>query len=96
MAFFLGGPLFENQYELLQKIANNVITETGSDLEDGMTDVAQEMAGYVEKYAPIDTGRLRLSGSPFVESNGITVYYRPPTMGRAWWKEDKNEEDRNR
>ena len=81
-AFYLGGPLMENQEQLMFKIARKAITEEGSDIEGAMIDVAQDMADYVAKNAPIETGRLRQSASPSVESNGITIFYIPPKAPR--------------
>lgn len=79
-AMYLGGPLMENAYDLIRKIARDVITEEGSDLNEAMKQIANEMAyEYVMKEAPlgppIDPYILRLSGSPYVIDQGVETYW---------------------
>ena len=81
-AGYLGDPLMENALQLVEYLANNTITEAGSDLVGSMSDVAEEMAGYVLTNAPKDTHRLSLSAQPEVSDNGVVVYDRPPIMPR--------------
>ena len=90
-ARFLGGPLIENVVDTMQYIARHVITPEGSDLEDAMIEVADTMAyDYVAEQAPIDTARLRTSGSPWVTENGVEVYRVAPFSPR-----DEDEQPRN-
>lgn len=86
---YLGGPLLEHSFELVESIAREVITPFGSNIDRRMIDVAEEMAGYVLKNAPqspIDDpggpGVLALSGNPWVKSNGVLIYDRPPLSPR--------------
>ena len=79
---YLGGPLLEHSFELVESIARGAITPFGSTIDRRMIDVAEEMARYVLVNAPKDTGVLSLSASPFVEDNGILIYDRPPIAPR--------------
>lgn len=84
---YLGGPLMENATDLVQHVANNVITEYGSDLHDAMKDVAREMAyEYVLNEAPlgppIDEYILRLSGSPYLIEDGVETWRVPAVSDR--------------
>jgi hypothetical protein len=81
-ARYLGGPLFENSFGLLEDLADRVLTPTGSDVRDGMIDVAEWMAKAVLLNAPKDTGRLSESGHPTVDDNGVVIYDRPPIAPR--------------
>lgn len=81
-AFYLGGPLLENAYGLLSSIARGAITPGGSLLSMRMIEVAEWMARAVLENAPVETGQLRLSGHPSVESHGSIVYDRPPVAPR--------------
>jgi hypothetical protein len=79
---YLGEPLMEDAINHVQMIAEQVITRTGSDLGEAMRDVADDMAGYVETRAPLDTGRLRESASPYVRDGGRETYRRPAIAPR--------------
>jgi len=82
---YLGGPLMENSFNALDGIARAVITEEGSRLRDEMTDIAEDMAYWVEVNAPRDPDVgdvLANSGSPYVDDNGIETYRRPPIAPR--------------
>ena len=79
---YLGGPLMENAFPLVEDIARSVITENGSGLTDAMIETAEKMSGFVNKNAPVHTGRLKTSGSPWVTSAGAEVYRRPPVSSR--------------
>jgi hypothetical protein len=80
---YLGGPLLENAFSAVNEIARRVITPAGSDLKDAMSDFAEEMAReYVGKEAPVDTGRLRESGEPWVVDEGMEIYRRPAVAPR--------------
>jgi hypothetical protein len=76
---YLSEPLFANIGPLMSKIANEVITEEGSNLSSAMRDTADEMAEYVADNAPVDTGRLSESASPYVRE-GLTETYRRPAI----------------
>jgi selenocysteine lyase/cysteine desulfurase len=79
---YLGGPLLAHSLELLEKLARNTITSEGSNLTDAAKDVAEDLSGYVRANAPKDTSRLSESGSPYVDSNGVRVWERPPKAPR--------------
>lgn len=79
---YLGGPLMEHSFELLGEIARGVITPEGSGIDRKMIEVAETLARYVLENAPKDTGRLSLSGNPWVKSNGVLIYDRPPLAPR--------------
>lgn len=84
-AHYLGGPLLTNAQALVAKIARSILDESGSHLSRGMRDVAEDMAGYVHKFAPKDPDIgdvLANSGSPWVRDNGVEVYRRPPVAPR--------------
>lgn len=81
-AEYLRAPLQENHEELFLGLAREVITERGSNLEDGMKDVAKDMRRFVEINAPIDTGRLRESPSPWVDDHGVRVWEEPAKASR--------------
>ena len=73
---YLGNPLMANALDLVLGISRNVITPRGSDIDSAMIDAADEMASYVERFAPKDTTLLSRSGSPWVKNNGIETYRR--------------------
>lgn len=81
-ALFLSGPLMENAFTLLGDLARKIITHTGSDINQGMIDVAETMSRYVLENAPVETGVLRTSGNPWVEDKGVRIYDRPPISPR--------------
>jgi|SRR5690349_9203233 len=79
---YLGGPLLENSAGLLEGIARAVLSERGSSVRFEMAKVAEEMNTYVLENAPVETGRLRTSGNPWAEDNGLRYYERPPISPR--------------
>jgi len=79
---YLGGPLLENAFSLVEGLSRKVLTPHGSELKSGMQDVAEEMARYVLENAPKDTGQLSLSGNPWVTDNGVIIYDRPSIAPR--------------
>lgn len=81
-ALFLGGPLMEHSTELVEGVARGVLTPHGSDINQKMIDVAETMARYVLENAPKETGQLSLSAHPWVRSNGLDIYDRPPIAPR--------------
>jgi hypothetical protein len=81
-ARYLGGPLFENQADLMDIIGRHAITPLGSDIQQGMIEVAEMMARYVLTNAPKLSGRLSTSGHPTVTDNGMLIYDRPPISPR--------------
>jgi hypothetical protein len=84
-AHYLGGPLMENAFSVVEGLARAVITETGSRLRDEMQDIAGEMAQWVFNNAPRDPDIgdvLANSGSPFVVDRGAEIYRRPPIAPR--------------
>lgn len=81
-AFYLGAPMMENYLELMQLIADRVLTEFGSEVESAMIEVAEKFSQYVFDNAPKEIGELDTSGHPFVERNGIPIYDRPPVSPR--------------
>lgn len=84
-AHYLGAPLMENATRLLQRIAESVIDESGSHLRSAMIGTSEEMARFVQKNAPRDPDIgdvLANSGAPWVTSNGVEIYKRPPVQPR--------------
>lgn len=82
-AKYLEGPLFANYAQLMQGIANSLITPEGSDLVGGMIGAAEEMNGWVEDNAPRLDHILRYSGHPQVLDNGTVAYSRPAKAPRV-------------
>jgi hypothetical protein len=93
-ANYLGGPLMDHAFELMEKLARNAITSEGSDLVDAAKSIAEDMAGYVQRYAPKDTTRLSESGNPYVDSNGERVWERPPRAARRVGQDDSGWDER--
>ena len=81
-ALYLGAPLMENAFKLIADIARAAINEHGSNLNTEMIEISETMARYVLENAPIETGRLKTSGSPWVTDKGLPVYTRPPISPR--------------
>jgi hypothetical protein len=81
-ARYLGGPLFENALRLVNDLAGRILTPTGSNVHDGMVDIAEWMARQVLIHAPKETGRLSESGHPYVTSMGMVTYDRPAIAPR--------------
>lgn len=79
---YLGGPLLENAFALVEQIARSSITPFGSLINRRMIDIAEWMAQAVLENAPKETGRLSLSGNPWVKDNGVLIYERPPLAPR--------------
>lgn len=81
---YLSGPLAEKTPELMQTIADNVLTSEGTDIGTGMIKVAEAMSRMVAENAPTDgmDDELRRSGHPIVQKDGMTVYDRPPLAPR--------------
>jgi hypothetical protein len=79
---YLGGPLMEHAFELLEGLARDILTPHGSNIDRGMIEIAEEMDRYVLENAPKETGQLSLSGNPWVEDNGLRIYDRPPIAPR--------------
>lgn len=79
---YLSEPLFSNVNELMVGIAESVLTEDGSDLQDGMQNTAIKMADFVRDNAPKDTGRLRESASPYVKEGAVETYRVPAIAPR--------------
>lgn len=81
-ALYLGGPLMEHAFELVEGVARGAITDEGSAIDRKMIEVAEWMARAVLENAPKETGQLSQSGHPRVESNGVLIYDRPPIAPR--------------
>lgn len=79
---YLGGPLMENAFGLIEELARGAITPFGSMIHERMVDIAETMAKYVLINAPKETGQLSLSAHPWVKSNGVVTYDRPPLAPR--------------
>lgn len=79
---YLGGPLLENALQLVREIATVTITPFGSLISQRMIEIAETMARYVLENAPVETGRLKTSGNPWVEDKGVRIYNRPPLSPR--------------
>jgi hypothetical protein len=79
---YLGGPLLEHAFELIEGLARAAITPLGTDIHGEMVDIAETMSRYVWENAPKDTGRLSMSGHPSVSDNGRLIYDRPAIAPR--------------
>lgn len=79
---YLSGPLFEKSDERMQKLADDLLTEDGSRLEEGMAESMETLSDDVYERAPWEFGDLRASGHPQVESEGETIYDRAPHVHR--------------
>jgi hypothetical protein len=81
-AKYLEQPLLDHREEYLRKVSETVLDDGG---KGGMVRSMEDLAGSggVAVYAPILFGLLRRSGHPMVESDGKTVYDRPPEQPRA-------------
>lgn len=81
-AGYLTIPFFGRNTKHMQQLADGAITREGSDLEDTMADIMEDMSGQVYELAPWEFADLRASGHPFVESDGHIIYDRPPNVHR--------------
>lgn len=79
---YLGGPLLENAFLMVRDIATGIITPFGSIVDSRMIEASEKMARFVLENAPVETGLLKTSGNPWVESNGLRIYERPPISPR--------------
>ena len=82
---YLGAPLMENAFNFVDGLARAAITEEGSRIKNEAIDIAEDMAGFVEKNAPRDPDVgdvLAMSGSPWVTDGAIEIYRRPPIAPR--------------
>jgi len=82
---YLGGPLLANSFNFVDGLARAAIGEEGSRLKSEMQDIAEDISGFVERYAPKDPDigdALANSGSPYVTDDGREIYRRPPKFPR--------------
>lgn len=84
-AKYLEAPLLEQSNVILQILADSLIGESGSSIEEGMVRVAEKMSDFVEENAPHDEGAHELahSGHPIVYSDGVPIYDRAPKVSRV-------------
>ena len=80
--YYLRDPLFAKADEYMEKLARRAITDTGSELKEAMAANMEDLSDQVAIQAPIEFGNLKESGHPKVESDGVTVYDRPPHSPR--------------
>lgn len=76
---YLVTPLYAQHKDYLRNLAANTLD---GDLAGAMAENMEDLADQVEQLAPIDFNDLPRSGHPTVESDGVTVYDRPPIVGR--------------
>lgn len=76
---YLEDPLYAKADSYLSDIAD-VVLEGGA--ANAMTQAMEDLAGAVEKAAPVDLGNLRESGAPSVTDDGSVHYDRPPVQRR--------------
>lgn len=81
-AEFLRRPLITNQGAYLQKLADGLISEDGSDLIEAASSVAENLSDDAARQTPVEFDDLRESGHPSVTDDGAVVYNRPPKVGR--------------
>jgi hypothetical protein len=92
-ARYLGDPLMENAFNLVDGMARAVITEDGSRIREEMIDISEDMSRWVFTNAPRDPDIgdvLANSGSPYVEDDGIEIYRRPPVAPRRLGDDHSN------
>lgn len=90
---YLGDPLMENAFNIVDGMARAVITEDGSRIRDEMVDIAEDMSQWVFANAPRDPDIgdvLANSGSPYVVDDGIEIYHRPPVAPRRMGDDHSN------
>jgi len=78
-AKYLEVPLLAEAGKYVQHLADHI---PDGDPEKAMRDSMEDLSNQVNRHAPIESGRLRDSGHPIVESNGMTVYDRLPVRQR--------------
>lgn len=81
-AEFLRRPLLTEQGRYMQHAADKLITTDGSDIIQGMIDVAEDLVTDSAEQTPREFDDLMRSGHPFVIDEGATVYDRAPEVGR--------------
>lgn len=80
-ALYLQAPLLENYPHYLQTYADRLLEDGGEQaIVDAVEDLAED--GGVATRAPVLYSNLRASGHPMVDSDGVTVYDRPPRQHR--------------
>jgi hypothetical protein len=79
---YLRDPLFEKSDKRMQKLADNLITEEGSNIKDAMADAMEDLSNDVYEQAPWEFGDLRASGHPMVKDDDETIYDRAPRVHR--------------
>lgn len=65
-AKYLEEPLLASADHYMQRIARDLITEGGSELQSAMIDIAEDMSQLVEDHAPREWHDLMYSGAPSV------------------------------
>jgi len=71
---FLEIPFMAQHEDMLQDLADNVITERGSAIRPAAMRVARQFDEIVQTYAPVEFNKLRNSTSVYVEDSGRTIY----------------------
>lgn len=70
-AKYLEQPLLANADHYMQRIARDLITESGSELQSAMIDISEDMAGLVEDHAPREWHDLMYSAAPSVTESRL-------------------------
>lgn len=78
-AKYLEAPLYADHRDMLQKLANAVLTRP---LGDAMAENTEHLSNRVYELAPLEFGDLKASGHPKVLDQGSVVYDRPPNIHR--------------
>lgn len=86
-ANYMEAPFEMLRGEMLAKLAKDVVTPDGSQLDKAARDVAEMFDEMVNQYAPVEFFVLRNSTSVYVEDNGIRTYDRPQRAARNKAKE---------
>lgn len=55
----------------MERIARDLITESGSELQSALIDISEDMAGLVEDHAPREWHDLMYSGAPSVTESRL-------------------------
>jgi hypothetical protein len=89
---FLSEPFLAEAPAAIQAIAATILHDGG---EDAMISYLESVSQRLDPAAPIDEDpnhiRLRRSGQPIVESDGRTVYHRPPDDPREPYLDPEDE-----
>lgn len=71
---YVEDPFFHDLTDNLRKIAREVVTQEGSNLENAMQDIAESFDRSLKANAPWETNTLRESGNVYVKQKGVITW----------------------